>query len=120
MLVERLTVRHSEYLHLLTVGLRQVHLVVDATGRVEVKGVVHKSRALLVFGRVLIQQQGVVVGGLHGVCPHVVAVFQMLAHLFACQSQHEHQVLKPVELEHVALCHVACLNHAVESQRCVK
>ena len=44
----------------------------------------------------------------------------MLAYLFARQSQHEHQVLEAVKFEHVTLCHVTGLDHAVEGQGCVE
>ena len=54
MLVEGLAVGHAENLHLLSVGLREVHLVVDATGRVEVEGIVLESRPLLVARRIVV------------------------------------------------------------------
>ena len=120
LLVEWLAVRHPQYPDLLTVGLRQVYFIVDTAGRVEIEGVVLESRALLVVSSVVVQSEGVVLGLRHRIGPHVVAVFQVLAHLFARQSQHKHQVLKPVELEHIALCHVACLDHTVEGQRGIK
>ena len=50
----------------------------------------------------------------HRVGPHVVTVLQMLADLLARHTEHEEQVLKTVEFEHVGHRHVASLNGGVE------
>ena len=54
-------VGHADDAHLLSFGLRHVHLVVDAGGRVEVKRIVTESHALLVALRLVVEQQQVVV-----------------------------------------------------------
>ena len=115
-LVERLSVRHAQYAHLLSVRLGQVHLVVYARCRVEVEGIILESRALLVVGRCLVQPQCMVVRRRHRVGPHVVAVLQVLANFLTRHAQHEHQVLESVQFEHVGLPHLTRLDFRVEGQ----
>ena len=68
-LVEGLAVAHAKDAHLLSVGLRDIHLIVNACSRVEVEGEVLESQSLLVAIGAFAEEQQMIVGRCHRVHP---------------------------------------------------
>ena len=100
----------------MAVGLGDVNLVVDASGGVEVEGVVLEAHALLVAAAADIEQQQVVAGLGHGVHPLVVAHLQVAQQLAPGHAQHAELVFKAIELEHVGHGDGALADFRVERQ----
>ena len=86
--VERRTVGHAQYPHLLSIGLGHIHFVDDAGCTVEVKSQVLKAKPLTVLLGPFAYLHDVVVGRFHRIYPQVVTHFQMVAYLFARHFKH--------------------------------
>ena len=52
----------------------------------------------------------------HRVAPHIIGELQVLADLLTSHTEDEQQILETVELEHIALCHIACLDNGIEGE----
>ena len=112
--VERRTVGHAQYPHLLSIGLGYIHFVDDAGCTVEVKRQVLKAKPLTVLLGPFAYLHNVVVGRFHRVYPQIITHFQVVTYFFARHFKHIYLVFVLIQVEHVAHIYVALVDTCVK------